>query len=93
MIKEVAWPQMCESCEYLIERIGDEPSVSISGKDYFKIDCRKGNCDNGNAFILRKSPYPKDRIRKEVEAVIMETDVIEKAEEKRKAGRPKKFLG
>ena len=60
MLKDTSRIDLCEICEYSKE-IGAEISLSVCGVDYYRVECKKGNCDAGNGFIKAKTPkhFPK----------------------------------
>ncbi len=59
MLKDVLVPQLCDTCRYLIER-EENASLSLNGKDYYKVNCSKDNCENGSYY--QKESHPKSKI-------------------------------
>ncbi len=57
MLRDVLVLNLCLTCEHLIERVGEEPSLSLNGRDYYRVDCAKGICENGNFY--HKSSRPR----------------------------------
>ena len=50
MLKEVEGVIFCSACGYFIRTINTLPSLSLNGKDYYKIECSHPTCNNKNAF-------------------------------------------
>ena len=91
MLKDTSRIDLCKICEYADE-VFDGISLSVNGIDYYRVDCKKGNCDAGNGFVKAKTPKQFTKKIPEPEPLVEDEYTTEPKVETspRRRGRPKK---